>query len=316
MADRLVLTWDDVEMRLALMCHSIHDRFFNSGIEPLELKLFAVPRGGNYIAIGVATLFNRGDSEPAFEGCAIRITIVNTPEEADLVIDDLIDSGVTRKKYETDDRPFFTLLDKGKFADDARPWVVFPWEITEEQQDFPAIDNVTRIIQAIGDDPKRTGLIDTPARVVRSWSELYAGYDTQLEDLITTFPVEAHQMDEMVVLKDIEFYSTCEHHMQPFFGRAHVAYIPGELIIGVSKLARILDMFARRLQIQERICTQVTEAINDVLAPVGAACVLEAKHFCMCGRGVGKQNSEMVTSSLTGAFRKKEVRAEFFSLIK
>jgi GTP cyclohydrolase IA len=316
MADQLVLTWDDVEMRLALMCQTIHSRYFNSGNEPLELKVYAVPRGGNYVALGVATLFNRGDGDPPFVDCAIRITVVNTPEEADFIVDDLIDSGDTQRKYETDDRPFFALFDKRKFAEQPAPWIVFPWEVTEELHSWPAIDNITRIIQAIGDDPKREGLIDTPARVVRSWSELYAGYTTHLEDLITTFPIEDGQMDEMVLVKNIEFYSTCEHHMQPFFGRGHVAYIPGNKIIGVSKLARILDMYARRLQIQERICTQVTSAIDEVLQPIGSACVLEAKHFCMCGRGVNKQNSAMVTSSLTGAFRQKEVRAEFFSLIK
>jgi len=187
------------------------------------------------------------------------------------------------------------------------------------------------LLQLIGEDPKRSGLKDTPLRVVESWKELYSGYgqEDSIQKWMTTF--DDIDADEMILLKDIEFYSTCEHHMQPFFGKAHIAYIPQGTIevntfegttkikpkvVGISKLARLLEVFARRLTVQERICKQVTDALMEHLQPRGAACVIEAKHLCICSRGVGKQNSVMVTSSLTGCFKTDDkARSEFYSLI-
>jgi GTP cyclohydrolase IA len=178
-----------------------------------------------------------------------------------------------------------------------------------------ALESVVRLIQYAGDDPKREGLIDTPNRVLASFDELYSGYGVDPESIMKTFVDGA--CDEMVICKDIEFYSTCEHHMLPFFGKAHIAYIPNGKVIGLSKLARLLEIFSRRLQIQERIGQQVTEALMKHLEPRGAACVIEAKHFCMCARGVQKQSSVMTTSSLAGAFRDDDkTRAEFLHLIK
>lgn len=172
-----------------------------------------------------------------------------------------------------------------------------------------------RLIRAIGDDPMREGLLKTPERVMRSWHELYSGYRTHPATVLTTF--EADGYNEMVVLRDIEMYSMCEHHMLPFFGKAHIAYIPDGRVVGISKLARLLEVFSRRLQIQERIAMQVTDALMEFLQPVGAACVIEAKHLCMCARGVEKQNSVMTTSSLRGVFKTEhKVRTEFFDLIK
>jgi len=160
----------------------------------------------------------------------------------------------------------------------------------------------------------REGLLDTPSRVVRSWDKLYGGYSESPHQILTVFN---EQCDEMVMLKNIEFFSTCEHHMLPFFGRAHIAYLPKDgRVVGISKLARLLECFARRLQIQERICRQVTQALDETLKPKGSACVLSAQHFCMTSRGVEKQNSLMVTTSLTGAFKSSgQTRAEFLSAV-
>lgn len=175
-------------------------------------------------------------------------------------------------------------------------------------------ESVREIMEYIGEDVDREGLVETPKRVRKSWDKLYGGYDMDPKDLLKTFDKETYS--QMVVLKDIEFYSTCEHHMLPFFGKAHIAYIPGKKVIGVSKLARLLEIYARRLQIQERIGEQVTTFLMKELKAKGAACVLEAQHFCMTSRGVEKQNAKMVTSSLKGVFLKEaETRQEFFSMI-
>lgn len=170
------------------------------------------------------------------------------------------------------------------------------------------------IIEAIGDDPSREGLKDTPKRVAKSWQELFAGYSTNPADLITTFS-EVDGYDQIIVLRNIEFHSFCEHHMLPFNGYGHVAYLPDKKVIGISKLARLLDCYARRLQIQERIGQQVTRALHEHLEPKASACILVAQHHCMQCRGVGKQNSEMVTSSITGLFREGQVKQELFDLI-
>jgi len=167
----------------------------------------------------------------------------------------------------------------------------------------------------VGDDPSREGLLETPNRVIKSWNEIYSGYNKKPEDLLTVF--EAGGYNQMVILKDIELFSMCEHHMLPFFGKAHVAYIPGEKVIGISKLARLVDIYARRLQIQERIGEQVTDALMTFLKPKGAACIIEATHMCMRMRGVAKQHSTMITSSLKGVFLDDlATRQELISMIK
>ncbi len=171
-----------------------------------------------------------------------------------------------------------------------------------------------KMIEFIGDDPAREGVAETPKRVVKSWDTLYGGYSqTPAEALNTKFNVDDY--DEMIVLKDIEFYSTCEHHMLPFFGKAHIAYLPEEKIVGISKLARLVEVFARRLQIQEKLTTQIADSLMEVVKPKGCGVVIEAKHFCMVSRGVNKQNSVMGTSALRGNFYEDDVKQEFFKLI-
>jgi GTP cyclohydrolase IA len=167
----------------------------------------------------------------------------------------------------------------------------------------------------IGEDINREGLKDTPDRIIKSWEEIYSGYHQNPKDIFTVF--ESDGYDQIILLKSFEFYSTCEHHALTFFGKAHVAYIPNKKIIGISKLARLVDIYAKRMQIQERIGQQVTDALMKYLEPKGAACILEAKHLCMCMRGVEKQNSIMTTSSLTGVFLKDQAaKNELIQLIK
>ena len=174
------------------------------------------------------------------------------------------------------------------------------------------------MMKAVGDDPDREGLRASPRRILRSWQRLYGGYQQKPEDILTTFEEkELFPHNQIILLKNIEFYSTCEHHLLPFFGKAHIAYLPSNRIVGISKLARILEIYARRLQLQERIGHQVTQALMTHLNALGAACVLEAQHFCMIARGVEKQNSIMVTSSLRGTFLKNpQTRAELMALIR
>ncbi len=174
------------------------------------------------------------------------------------------------------------------------------------------------ILEYIGEDPTREGLIDTPDRMIKSWSKIFGGYNNDPKKVLTIFAEDdVIPYNQIILLKDIEFYSTCEHHFLPFSGKAHIAYIPRDKIVGISKLARLLEIFSRRLQVQERIGNQVTTAIMDNLDAKAAACIIEAKHFCMTSRGVEKQNSVMVTSSLKGHFlNSAEGRIELLNLIK
>ena len=174
-------------------------------------------------------------------------------------------------------------------------------------------DKIKDILFKIGDDPRREGLLETPTRVVKSWKELYSGYDQDPSDVFKTFENEG--FDNMVICKDIEFYSMCEHHMLPFFFFSPVAYIPNNKIIGLSKLARLTNVFSRRLQNQERLTDQIAKTLVEKLDAKGAGVVMEGKHFCMMSRGVQKQNSSMITSSLYGVFREQSVRQEFLTLI-
>ncbi len=179
---------------------------------------------------------------------------------------------------------------------------------------YSAKEALQTLIRYLGDDPCREGLKETPDRILRSYEELFGGYRRDPASVFKTFDDGA--CDEMVILKNIEFSSMCEHHILPFFGEAHIAYIPDGRIVGLSKLARLLEIFARRLQVQERLTTQVTQALDNFLKPLGSACVIQAKHLCMSCLGVSKKNAVMITSSLTGVFRQAEVRSEFFHLIR
>ena len=176
--------------------------------------------------------------------------------------------------------------------------------------------NVTSTLRLLGEDPGREGLLHTPERVAESLRFLTEGYRQSVDEIVG-HAVFAEPYEEMVLVKDVELYSLCEHHLLPFFGKAHVAYLPKGRILGLSKVARLVDMFARRLQVQERLTTQIAEAIDEVLQPYGVAVVIEAAHLCMMMRGIQKQNSQTLTSCMLGSFRHDEKsRAEFLELIR
>jgi GTP cyclohydrolase I len=175
---------------------------------------------------------------------------------------------------------------------------------------------IEQLLKELGEDAYREGLERTPERVEKSLRFLTGGYRMKVEDVFNE-ALFVEDYDEMVVVKDIDYFSLCEHHLIPFFGRAHIAYMPRKKIVGLSKIPRLVEMFSRRLQVQERLTTQIANTLNDVLQPRGVAVVMEAVHLCMIMRGVEKQNSKAVTSAMLGAFRDRpETRAEFMELIK
>ena len=292
------LSWSDVVHRARVIAERIDLIFAKRAV-----KIYGVPRGGVYAAQSVMS-FIEGDAY-----------LVEEPDDDCIFIDDVLDSAKTRDNIATEydyDIPFYTLVNKQAEKSLQGIWVSFPWERMNKEN--APTENIRRLIEYIGDDLNREGLQETPERVIRSYGKLFGGYKQNPKDIIKTFKDDS--CDEMVVIKNIEFFSTCEHHMLPFFGKAHIAYIPKGKVIGISKLIRILEVYTRRLTIQERICQQITGALQGMLKPRGAACVLEAQHFCMTARGVEKQNSIMVTSSLTGVFKEsKETRNEFINMI-
>jgi GTP cyclohydrolase I len=258
-------------------------------------RVYGVPRGGAAL-LGVALACNDGLRE------------ASTPDAADYILDDIIDSGRTMERFAP--KPLYAMVDKR--ASSERVWVVFPWEHPDRVHDNE--DTVVRLLELIGEDPSREGLRDTPRRHIKAMLEMTEGYKLKAEDVLkTTFDAEGY--DELVVLKHIEFTSLCEHHLLPFSGTAAVAYLPGERIVGLSKLARLVEMHARRLQVQERMTSDIANDIQRVLGPRGVAVVVQAHHSCMGCRGVRKPTARMVTSAMRGTFLEKaEARAEVLSL--
>ena len=265
------------------------------------VRVYPIPRGGVPVAYALGTM------------CSI--VLVNHPEEADLFVDDLIDSGKTMKRYADayPDVPFVALIDKRSDVQ-FDGWIVFPWESSEEKS---ADDIPTRLLQFIGEDPTRGGLLETPKRFLKAWTEYSSGYGKDPADILKVFEDGAENVDEMVLVKDIPVYSHCEHHLAPFFGVAHVAYIPNGRIVGLSKLSRLVDMYAKRLQVQERLTNQIADALEQNLQPLGVGVVIECRHLCMEQRGIARQGSATVTSAMRGALHDvPSARAEFLSLLK
>jgi len=266
------ITWNEIIIRVSKLDKS--------------KKYYGVPRGGAYISA--------------------MLNPVETPEEADVIIDDLIDSGSTREQYVKHEKPFIGLFDKQQESELKDQWLVFPWEKEEE----PVEDNVVRIFQYLGEDPNREGLKDTPKRYLKFLKQFL----TPQEFNFTTFDAEG--TDEMIIQTNIPFYSLCEHHIAPFFGIAHVAYVPKDKIVGLSKLARTVDLYANRFQNQERITTQIAERLQKELSPEGVAVTMKAQHLCMCMRGVKKHDTWTTTSKMTGIFKEDlNCRNEFLNLI-
>jgi len=185
-----------------------------------------------------------------------------------------------------------------------------------EEESAETISSLMKgVLERLGEDPNREGLVRTPDRAEKALRFLTSGYQTNVDQIVNG-ALFTHKCDEMVIVKDIEFFSMCEHHLLPFFGKMHVAYLPKTKVIGLSKIPRIVDMFARRLQLQERLTQQVAETLEQVLEPHGVGVICEARHFCMMMRGVEKQHSGAITSAMLGGFRtQKETRDEFLSLV-
>ena len=187
-------------------------------------------------------------------------------------------------------------------------------EIEKEEACSRLQHHYAQVLSLLGEDPKREGLLKTPLRVAKAMQFLTKGYNEDPEAILRAAMFE-EDYQQMVIVKDIDFFSMCEHHMLPFFGKAHVGYIPNRYITGLSKLPRVVDVFARRLQVQERLTTQIKECIQNTLNPLGVIVVIEAQHMCMQMRGVEKQNSLTTTSDFTGAFEESTTREEFLNLI-
>lgn len=264
-------------------------------------RVYAVPRGGIPAAYAIKRFRD--------------FDFVDHPSEADVVVDDLIDSGATMERVGgmgAGGVPFIALLDK-RVSPWTGVWIVFPWE-GDSVGSFE--DNILRTLQFIGEDAGREGLRETPARVVKAWQHWCKGYSEDPADILKTFEDGAAGVDEMVLVRDIPFYTHCEHHMAPFFGKATVAYIPDGRIVGLSKINRLVDCFARRLQVQERLTTQIADAIAEHLKPKGVGVLVQARHLCMESRGVCQQGHSTVTSALRGVMVDGTVRQEFLHLAK
>lgn len=268
-------------------------------------KVYGVPRGGvNAAYLILAKTYN-------------GVVVVTDVDKADFIVDDIIDSGATKARYKESHPtiPFFALIDK---TDEKciylGEWVVFPWERAEDA-DAPTEtieDNVTRILQYIGEDVKRGGLLDTPKRVAKAWGEWCSGYKEDVKQHFKVFEDGSEGCDEMVIIKNIPFYSHCEHHMAPFFGTVTIGYIPNGQVLGLSKFSRIVGVFAKRLQVQERLTTQIAECLMEGLNARGVGVVINARHMCMESRGVCQQGSETQSQKLLGIFKEKaDTKAEF-----
>lgn len=183
--------------------------------------------------------------------------------------------------------------------------------------EFERVDELTRgLLEAVGEDPERDGLVKTPHRVAKAWDYFSRGYRMDLKEIING-AIFKEECSEMVIVRDVEFFSMCEHHLLPFFGKAHVGYLPKGKVIGLSKIPRIIDMFSRRLQVQERLTHQIAHTLKEVLDPIGVAVVMEGRHMCMQMRGVEKQNSYATTSAMLGEFHDEvETRMEFLDVIR
>lgn len=267
---------------------------------PKPYKVYAVPTAGIAARLALFALDSAGD-----------FVVEENWVAADVIVDDLIDSGRTAQQYPG---PHFEALIDKRSWEHGDAWVVWPWE---GNGSAGIEDHIVRLLQYIGENPERGGLAETPSRVAKAWKEWCSGYDQDPGDILKTFEDGAEGVDEMIVVKNIPFYTHCEHHMAPFFGTATIAYLPNKKIVGLSKLSRLLDIYAKRLQVQERLGCQVADAIMEHLDALGCGVVIIARHLCMESRGICKQGSETTTSALRGIFKDDPaVRAEFLALAR
>lgn len=295
------LTWAHVDHAAAALVN----RWGPRGIS----AVYGVPMGGLPVAAIVAKALHAEHI----------LALPDLPMRNVLVVDDLVDTGTTLQRYADDGyhtdalfRKPWSPADLAIDAIEADAWLRFPWESTEGPE-----ANVTRLLQFIGEDPTREGLLDTPRRVLKAWREMTSGTNEDpAAALGTTF--DADGFDEMVIVRDLPFSSLCEHHVLPFTGTATLAYIPqpGGRIVGLSKLPRLVSVYARRLQVQERMTRQIADTMNEVLRPVGVGVIIRGHHTCMSNRGI-RSTGEMVTSVLLGLLKEDpRARAEFMALAK
>jgi len=282
------ITWEEINQQVDSLLNKLKNK---------KCKIYGIARGGQVVA-GLL-----GAKNPNIE-----IVDIWFPYKADIIVDDLYDSGTTYKKWKKlyPEKEFYFLFDKREKEYKGK-WLEFPWE---ESGDKEVEENVVRLLEYFGQDANREGLKDTPKRYIKFWNEFLSPPDWKP----TTFSAEGY--DQMIVQTNIPFHSVCEHHLAPFFGTGHIAYIPNKKIIGLSKLARTLETYSRRLQNQERITNQVVDFLMKELDPLGVGCVIKAKHMCMEMRGVKKHNTYTTTSALRGVFENKEQKDEFFKLIE
>lgn len=253
--------------------------------------IYGIPKGGGPVAILLSTI--------------LKIKLIDEPIENCLIVDDLVDSGKTLSKFSQDKAVVYRKKHSPEinfYVKEYNDWLELPFEDTQKDIE----ENITRILEYLGEDPTREGLLDTPKRYIKFLKQ----FTSPDEFNFTVFDSENY--DEMIIQKDIPFFSLCEHHIAPFFGTATVAYIPNKKIVGLSKLARTVNLYASRLQNQERITTQIAERLEKELDPLGVAVTLKARHFCMEMRGVKTHDVHTITNKLTGVFMTKpEARAEY-----
>ena len=280
--------------------------------DSLDLKnkdtIYGVPKNGTIIAWKVVHYLYTKD---------IKTYVTYNPKRATVIVDDLIDSGRTMQKYvQGYGKPFEAVYykqdkHKNNGCKKKDEWIIFPWEADPLQNDDQE-KHVVRILEMIGEQPDRNGLKDTPKRYLKALKEMTRGYEQDVS--YTVF--EKDGFDQIVILKDIKFFSLCEHHLLPFHGNASVAYIPNKKIVGVSKLARVVEKFACRLQNQERIAEQISDELTRNLEPRGLAVILNGMHSCVACRGVRQVDALMTTSKITGIFREDhKARSESFQLL-
>lgn len=266
------------------------------------VALYGVPRGGIPAMYLVARELQSMDR-------VRQVTFSDDRMGADWIIDDVIDSGTTRQR--------FAGMKFAALFEEPGEWLQFPWESDITGADQSASDIPLRLLQYIGEDLKREGLQETPARYLQAWQEFTGGYKVDIPELFKSFNDGAQTYNEMVIVRDIPVHSQCEHHMVPFFGTATVAYIPDGKIVGLSKINRLVDAYARRLQVQERLTTQIAEAMDSNLKPKGVGVVIQCRHMCVEARGIRQQGSVTVTSALRGVMlHDPSARAEFMGMMR
>lgn len=280
------------------------------------IRIYGIPRGGVPVAYALsAKLHGRG-------------IVVNSPLDADVIVDDLIDSGKTMQGY-LDMRPhtlFAALLSKQTIDEQSKGriligaqtapenWIIFPWEgdLNHSAEDIPR-----RLLQFIGEDVTRGGLIETPHRFLKAWKHWTSGYGADVKSILKVFEDGAEGCDQMVVRKDIPLYSKCEHHLADIVGTCTIAYIPNGKVLGLSKLDRLVDVYARRLQVQERLTNQIADALWEHVSPKGVGVWINARHMCVESRGVQHVHSATITTALRGCILTEDsARAEFLALAR